>query len=315
MRGLDRIAGGMNARTALAATLLALAVAGAGLAPAGAQQGSAANETAATGEHSVAAIAAERASVAGAVERRQLARDLETAPDARARAAVVAAHLNASRERLAALERREADLDAATTNGSLGPATRTTRGAPLAAGAVAVRRLAVDLRTAAAALPRETRRDAGVRLAALDRLREEAAALAERNRGPGSADGSVYADIGRMVTAYNERGAPEGALADRLRGEPVNLRVDGASGDGVVSFRVDGDGRLTGVRAGPRGDATLRLETDGRTVERIAAAEDPAARLRRAADEGDVTVSGIGGPLTGLRRALADLLDALADLL
>lgn len=304
----------MDGRTAVASVLVVVVLAATVTAPVAAVADREDNETSVgAGEHVVAGVAGERAAVDGAVERRRFELEIRTAESDRARATVVSSYMTVSRERLDALERREAALDAAVENGSMAPGERAARTAQLGGQATGISRLATVLEETSAALPRDVRRDAGVRLSDVRQLRKDATALAERTRGLGTANGAAYATVARMVSAYNDRGDPEGLFADQLRDERVNLYVESATGTAVVSFRVTEDDRLTGLRAGTRGDATVRLDTDSRTVVQVADANDPAAALRDAVDADRVTVSGIG-PLDQLKWSLVDLLSRLRDL-
>lgn len=314
IRGRHHIAA-MSLRDVLVGILVVLVLGTAVAAPMPAVADHEDNETdVGAGEYVVSGLAVERVVVDGAVERRRFERDVRAAASARARAEVVARYLTASRDRLDALERRETTLDDAVANGSMRPGEHAARTARLAAAATNVRRLATSLEATASDLPRDVRRDAGVELATIRQLRADATALAERTGGLDTPDGAVYATIERMVGAYNERGDPAGLFGEQLRNERVNLYVDTPESTGVVSFRVDENDRITQVRAGPRGDATLRMETDDRTVRRIADATDPAAALRDAAETDRVTVTGIG-PLNQLKWTIVDLLSSMRDLL
>jgi hypothetical protein len=110
-------------------------------------------------------------------------------------------------------------------------------------------------------------------------------------------DRSIYDAVGEVADRYNEyAGALDLGLIERfLSDERVNAYV--SDGDGVesLSFAIDGEMRITELRPDPRSDATIRLETDRATIERIVESDTPVAEAREAFADGDVTVTGAKG--------------------
>lgn len=264
------------------------------------------------GERTVGAVGVEAATVAGDVERARFERDLEAAATDEERAETIATYLNRSRDRLDALEARERRLDDARENGSMSAGEHDARTARLGTRAEAVAALSAAMAEAADELPADLRQEYGIEPAEIRDLEARATDLAERTRGDDArTDASVYGDIAGMVAAYNAGVEGDaGFLDDGLRDERVNLHVESPDGSvTVVSFRIDDDGRFAEVRAGPRGDATLRAETDRETVQRIANSGDGAATFRAAVREDDIRLEGIGL----LDRIKWELIDAAAS--
>ncbi len=111
----------------------------------------------------------------------------------------------------------------------------------------------------------------------------------------GSSDRGVYRRMGTFVAAYNDEQPDLGVAGRLVRGNLVNLHVTGPDGEAtVVSFRLTEDNRIEDVRAGPRADAPIRIDTDVATFERVATAPRPGEAFRRALADGDVTTSGRG---------------------
>lgn len=306
---------------ALSGTVVALGgvATGAGDVPRAAQADtSGGNESAATGAHVSGAVGVEQVAVDGAVERARLERDLRATDTDRERATTLAAYLDESqaRTRLDALERRKARLDDARGNGSMSAGEHDARTARLGAEAEQLHRLADAVANASAALPADLRREHDIESSALRRVADAAGELAARTRGGSGRDGpAVFGDIARMIDAYNARVAGNDAdvLERQLRGERVNLHATTAGGSRtVVSFRIAEDGRFTGVRAGPRRDATLRMETDRRTVRQVATDDDAATAFRRAVRENEVRIDGLGA-LNGLKWTVVDLVSSVLD--
>lgn len=320
----------MDPRSALVVTVLVVALSGTVVALGGVATGagdvsrvaqadtSAGNESDATGAHVSGVVGVEQAAVDGTVERARLARDLRAADTDRKRATILAAYLDESdaRTRLDALERREAELGKARESGSMSAAEHDARAAGLGAEAEQLRRLADAVANASAALPADLRREHDIEPSTLRRVADAAGELAARTRGgSGRRDSAAFGDIARMIDAYNARVAGNDAdvLERQLRGERVNLHVTTAGGSPtVVSFRIAENGRFAGVRAGPRRDATLRMETDRRTVRQVAADDDAATAFRRAVREKEIRVDGLGA-VTGLKWTVVDLLSSVLD--
>lgn len=118
--------------------------------------------------------------------------------------------------------------------------------------------------------------------------------------GSTSAEPSWAASLYQRLSSYVDD--HNGAIADadlgpvegQLRDETVNLSVTADGGEAAFSFRTDGNNRITEFRRGYRDDATVRMETDRATVERITDAEAPVHEFRQAVRADDITVRGIG---------------------
>lgn len=108
----------------------------------------------------------------------------------------------------------------------------------------------------------------------------------------------MFEDMGPMVEKYNENVDVDdfGFVAGQLQNEKVNLVVnDPANGtDASMSFRLDGELRMQELELGTRDDATIRMNTDKVTMDRIIAANDPASRFISAVHNDNITISGIG---------------------
>lgn len=107
---------------------------------------------------------------------------------------------------------------------------------------------------------------------------------------------ALYQRLSGYVEAHN--GAIDqtdlGILGAQLAGERVNLFVSDPSGEGAFSFRTDANLRIEEFERGSREDATVRMETDRETVDRIADADEPMGEFQEAVVDGSVTISGIG---------------------
>lgn len=320
MISMSDVGDGMNVRSALAAvTLLVVVIGGTvgalGPSAAAMQDDGAVNESdASTGERMAGVVGIERAAVTGTVERARFERAIDAVSTDSARARTIATYLNRSRQRLTALRARARKLDEAQANGSLSAGEYAARTARLGARARNVQLLSVELANASAALPRDLRRQYDIEPVALRSFADEAAALAERVGGPTNrVDPAVFSDVSRLIGAYNAQVQADdaGVLAAQFRGERVNLHVESAADARVVvSFAVAEDGRLTEVRAGPRGDATLQAVTDRRTVQRIATTDDAASAFYRAVQDDDIRTNGIGF-VNRLKWRLIDVLTSL----
>ena len=83
-------------------------------------------------------------------------------------------------------------------------------------------------------------------------------------------------------------------MGGQLASEIVNLFVDTEEGTASFSFRTDAENRVVAFERGDRDDATLRMETDRATVDRITGAESPVAAFRQAVADDDIRVHGLG---------------------
>lgn len=107
---------------------------------------------------------------------------------------------------------------------------------------------------------------------------------------------ALYDQLTTYVSAYNEaiRETDLGPAGRALASERVNVIVTTADGEAAFSFETDGTGRIEGVDRGPRDDASVRMETDPETVDRIAEASTPVTEFHRAVKDGDIAIRGIG---------------------
>lgn len=107
----------------------------------------------------------------------------------------------------------------------------------------------------------------------------------------------AFSEYEGMVAVYNESitSVDLGVGGDQLSNERVNLVVTDADGEtATISFRMDGQLRMTELEQGPRSDATLRMSTDRETFERIVDADDPAVAFRAAVTNDQITFDGLG---------------------
>jgi hypothetical protein len=108
----------------------------------------------------------------------------------------------------------------------------------------------------------------------------------------------MFEDMQPMVETYNANVDPGdfGLLAGQLQGQNVNLVVDDpANGsEASVSFTLDDGLRMQEVELGPRDDATIRMDTDKATMDRIIASDAPETEFRTAVIDDDITISGVG---------------------
>jgi uncharacterized Zn-binding protein involved in type VI secretion len=107
---------------------------------------------------------------------------------------------------------------------------------------------------------------------------------------------SLYERLSTYTDDYNARvqSADLGPIEGQIAAETVNLFVDTEEGTASFSFRTDAATRVKAFERGDRDDATLRMETDRATVDRIADAESPVAAFRQAVADGDIRIHGLG---------------------
>lgn len=124
---------------------------------------------------------------------------------------------------------------------------------------------------------------------------------------------SLYGQLTSYLQEYNAaiESDETGPIESQLQNEVVNLYVTADGGEAVFSFRTDGENRIETFQRGSREDATVRMETDRETVDRITESDTPARAFREAIVDDDVTISGIG-TLNGLKWWA---LDTVRDLL
>ena len=106
----------------------------------------------------------------------------------------------------------------------------------------------------------------------------------------------LYDQMRTYVDEHNAEigDADIGGPAGQLSGETANFYVDAAEGEAEFSFRTTDGLEIREFERGTREDATVRMETDERTVDRIATADQPVEAFREAIAAADITVSGIG---------------------
>jgi hypothetical protein len=112
-----------------------------------------------------------------------------------------------------------------------------------------------------------------------------------------SAEVSTYDAFVEMSDLYNERAASlDLGVAERLlAGARVNAYVTDGDEETAFSFTLDDQMRIVDVQPEPDEDATVRIETDRATVQRIIDSENPAAAFRSAVTSGDIRIDGERG--------------------
>ncbi|RLM89410.1 hypothetical protein [Haloarcula sp. Atlit-7R] len=108
----------------------------------------------------------------------------------------------------------------------------------------------------------------------------------------------MFEDMGPMVETYNANVDPEdfGFIAGELQGEKVNLVVDDpANGtEASVSFSMNNALQMQELALGTRDDATIQMNTDKATMDRVIASNNPTVEFKNAVTAGEISVSGIG---------------------
>jgi len=220
------------------------------------------------------------------------------ASSSRERARLLDDRLNASLDRLDALESRLQALDRARENGSLDGSAYTARRAAVSAEARAVVRDAEQLAALAADLPPALRRDLPARI---ESLRSHAVDLRDRTVSSAAALGPTDDDPGvgpftlTEVREVIERGVgvPD-ALAGVAGSERVNVHVRRANGTTAVYFARIEAGEVVSVERGGTDDPSLYVYTDYRVVRNVRTADDPGAAVRAAVDSGRISYDGVG---------------------
>lgn len=107
---------------------------------------------------------------------------------------------------------------------------------------------------------------------------------------------SLYERLASYIGEYNQNidGTELGTVGGQLSDETIDFYVAADDGEAVFSFRTDEDTRIKEFNRGPREDATVRMETDEKTVERVTDSETPAREFRRAVIGDDIVIRGIG---------------------
>lgn len=130
--------------------------------------------------------------------------------------------------------------------------------------------------------------------------------------------------VDEMIPAYNERAGDVDLGPFSLAGT-TNVYVydddsdgdgvpDGTEDDGLATFHItmDGDNKITAFERGTSDDAARKLTTDRATLERIAAADNPAAAFRSAVGNDDIVISGESGHFVeGLKWTVVNLFKGL----
>lgn len=108
----------------------------------------------------------------------------------------------------------------------------------------------------------------------------------------------MFDRMGPMVEKYNENVNPDnfGFLDGQLQGEKVNLVVDDPANntEASVSFKLDNDLKMQELSLGTREDATIRMNTDKATMDRIIESNNPSSEFENAMTNDEITISGIG---------------------
>lgn len=107
---------------------------------------------------------------------------------------------------------------------------------------------------------------------------------------------TLYERLSSYIGEYNRAidGTDPGTVERLLRNEAIDFYVTAERGEAVFSFRTDGRNRIEEFRRGTREDATVRMETDRDTVDRIADSETPGREFRRAVIDDDILIRGVG---------------------
>jgi hypothetical protein len=286
------------------------------------------NESAPPGGFVSSVVGMEEAAVDGTVAVARFETRFAAAETDAERAAVVAATLNETRDRVATLEMRLATLEARRTNGTISRGWFEVETSWLLASAENQDRVLARLERAARRLPPASLRRHNASVARIRIVRARTDELLARERPDihrTSFDRQFYREVAAFADRFNEsaRAGESGTVERFLDSERVTFVVESPGGPpAVVSFRTTDDGRIVDLRAGARPDATVRFRTDARTARRLFAAENPRAAFARALLDGDVTARGVGpgnrfkwgvrtGVLRGVR-AVRDLQEGIA---
>lgn len=106
---------------------------------------------------------------------------------------------------------------------------------------------------------------------------------------------ALFEELSAYVGEYNQAidGVDLGTVGGQLRNEVIDFYVTTDDGEAVFSFRTTDTNRIEGFQRGTHEDATVRMETDGATVERITDSETPVGDFRQAVIDGDIVIRGI----------------------
>lgn len=231
----------------------------------------------APGEQFSGVVGVQGAELDGEVESRAFERRVAAAETDDEVAAAVAAQVNASEERLAALRAERERLREARENGSIGEGEYRARLAQLGAQLAQVERLVNDTQTVASDLPAETLERNGVNTSAIQTLQENASELSGGEVSEAARD--IAGDRPGTGPAGNARGSDEAGPPDDAPGGGVGGPVDEAENETETAS----DDRPGG---GPPNDAPGAGRSD----------DSPAADARpdNATPTGDDVGSGVG---------------------
>lgn len=109
--------------------------------------------------------------------------------------------------------------------------------------------------------------------------------------------GEVFDTLQTGFALYNDNSdsLDLGPLAGQLENKRVNLYVRDGDETAVYSFRMTGAGKVVDLREASHPDASLRMETERATIERVATADNPARALADAIANDEVTIRGERG--------------------
>lgn len=196
-------------------------------------------------------VAVQRTEVESEVDGRAFGQRVAAAASNDSKAAIVASEVNDSRERLAALRDRLAELEAAREAGNISVGRYRANAAQTVAEINAIERRLEQSNETAASLPAAVREANGINASNIDRLRTEArnlsgpevAAIARSIGGEGSGRGlgDNVGPPGRSGEASGPTGPPAGA-GNGNRGPPEDRPGNVNGGDNATSKRGGANG-------------------------------------------------------------------------
>lgn len=259
------------------------------------------------GDRLSAVVGVQQAEFEGEIDARAFDVELANATSADARAKVVAARLERSRQRLAALEGRKERLQRARERGEISDGAFQARAAALAAQSAAVERAAEQSDAAADELPATVLRANGVNVTAISTLRTDAseltgpevAAVARTITGPGAVDEKRPGDRSPNATGAMARAEREVQDA-RTQLERIEVRVNRTNASENATAALDlareqlasaerALERARGAQANGNADRAAELAERARELASDAAAraEEAGAADRDASRDGD----------------------------
>jgi Skp family chaperone for outer membrane proteins len=200
-------------------------------------------------------VAVQGAEIDGEVASRAFGQRVAAAATNDSKAAVVAAELNTSQERLEALRTRLDELEQARASGNVSQGRYNARAAQLTAEINAVERQLEQSNETASALPKQVREENGINTSNIERLRTEARNLS----------GPEVAAAAREIAGENSgRGLGDAEDVPGLSGETPGQSGDAPGQSGDVPGLSDGDvPGQSGDAADERDDDAGDNETDG----------------------------------------------------